>query len=265
LKIVSMAEFLKGRKKRGWLTEGFHPLFSENLDNLIDSPECQVIKDQKRVKVCRLVWNGEPLFIKRYNPYSLWNAIEAIFFGSKAIRSWTAAHLLSNRGIDTAEPVAAINHYSFGIPVTCFYITKEISESEISVQYYEKRFIKGNVSVKEKRLFIRTMANLFKNLHHEGIYHNDLKDYNILVRENDGKPAFFLLDLEGVQSFKKIPRRCVIENLMQVNRTIGRIMSGSDRVAFIREYCNNAEWKVLARDVLAASAIKDRKVGAKRL
>ena len=260
-----MAEFIKEGVKSGYIAKGFEGLFKEDLDSLSESSHCQVIKDQKRVKVYRIIWNGEPLFIKRYNPYSIWNALEAIFFGSKATLSWKGAHLLSSRGINTAEPVAAINYQSFGIPGKCFYITKEISAGEISVEYYEKRFIKGNGSVKEKRLFIRTLALLFKNLHQKGIYHNDLKDYNILVRDEDGKPTFFLLDLEGIQSFNQIPKRCLIENLMQINRTIGRIMSNSDRVAFVREYCNNVEWKVLAKEVLAASAKKDKKVGAKRL
>lgn len=260
-----MTEFIKEGAKGGYFAEGFKDLFKEDLESLSESSTCQVIKDQKRVKVYRIIWKGEPLFIKRYNPYSLWNTLEAIFFKSKATRSWNAAHLLISRGIDTAEPVAAINYLCFGIPGKCFYVTKEIGESEISVQYYEKRFIKNKGSIKNRRLFIRTLAHLFRNLHHEGIYHNDLKDFNILVRDENSKPVFFLLDLEGVQSFKEIPKRCIIENLMQVNRTIGRIMSNSDRVAFIREYCNNVEWKVLAKEVLAASAIKDKKVGAKRL
>lgn len=260
-----MIKYIKKRLKRGWVKNGYEKLFDEDLDALFRSHHSSTIKDQKRVKVYRIIWNGEPLFIKRYNPYSIWNALEAIFFVSKATRSWKGAHLLISRGINTAEPVAAISYQSFGIPGKCFYITKEISTSEISVEYYEKRFIKGNGSVKEKRLFIRTLALLFKNLHQKGIYHNDLKDYNILVRDEDGKPTFFLLDLEGVQSFTKTPRRCIIENLMQINRTIGRIMNNSDRVAFIREYCNNTGWKALAKEVLAASAIKDKKVGAKRL
>ena len=260
-----MAEFIKEGPKSGWIAEGFRSLFNEDIDRLCDLQDCEIIKDQKRVKVCRVIWKGEPLFIKRYNPYSLWNSLEAFFSASKATRSWKAAHLLTGIGIDTAEPVAAINYSSFGLPGKCFYITKEIRESEISVQYYERRFIKNKGPIKERRLFIRTLARLFMNLHHDGVYHNDLKDFNILVREERGKPVFFLLDLEGVQRFRDIPKRCIIENIMQVNRTIGRIMSRADRVAFIREYCNNKGWKVLAKEVMAASAIKDKKVGAKRL
>ncbi|MDH3974419.1 MAG: hypothetical protein OEV42_09095 [Deltaproteobacteria bacterium] len=260
-----MAEFIKAGSKRGWAAEGFRSLFNEDIDRLCDVGECEIIKNQKRVKVCRIIWNGEPLFIKRYNPYSLWNTLEALAFGSKAMRSWKGAHLLSSRGINTAEPVAAIDCRSLGLPGKCFYVTREISESEISVEYYEKRFIKGKGAVEEKRHFIRSLARLFRDLHKEGIYHNDLKDYNILVRNEEGKPRFFLLDLEGVQSFSQLPQRCLIENLMQVNRTIGRIMTNTDRITFIREYCNNGGWKALARLVLAASAVKDRKVGAKRL
>jgi len=260
-----MADFLKEGAKQGWVTDNFKQLFSEDLDSLCSVPACQIIKDQKRVKVYRILWNGEPLFIKRYNPYSMGNAIEALFLGSKAVRSWKGAHLLITRGINTAEPVAAINYSSLGIPGKCFYVTREISDSEISVEYYEKRFINGKGTIEEKRLFIRTLARLFKDLHDKGIYHNDLKDYNILVKVQHNKPVFFLLDLEGVQSFPKIPKRCLIENLMQINRTIGRIMSNADRIAFIREYCNNEDWKGLAKEVLAASVIKDKKVGAKRL
>lgn len=259
-----MPEFIKIGAKRGWVAEEFRSLFYEDFDLLCEAAQCEIIKNQKRVKVCRLTWQGESLFIKRYNPYSIGNAMEALFFRSKALRAWKGAHLLYSRGINTAEPVAAIEYRRFGVPGKCFYVTKEIIDSEISVQYYEKRFA-GKGTIREKRRFIRALARLFSKLHHEGIYHNDLKDYNILVRNDKGEPAFFLLDLEGVRHFKKIPERRLIENLMQINRTIGRIMTNADRVAFIREYCNKEEWKVLSKEVLAASAAKDRKVGAKRL
>ena len=260
-----MPRFMKGRGKRGWFLEGYEALFTADLDALLESTGCTVVKDQKRIRVYRVLLRGEPLYIKRYNPYALSVPLEALFRGSKAFRSWKGAGILRDHGIDTAEAVAAVEERRFGITGKSYFITREIEGAEISVLFYEKMFTEGREPLSERRRFIRALASLFRRLHREGIYHNDLKDYNILMRIEGGEYRFFLLDLEGVYLFKTLPRRCRMENLVQIYRTLGRLWSAGDKAAFIREYTGAEDWKDLARDLIEAVRRKDRISGEKRL
>lgn len=260
-----MPQYLKKGVKRGWVSEGFESLFDIDLEELSTSKSCTIIKDQKRIKVYRVEYRGTAIYIKRYNPYSLWSRLATIIQGSKALKAWQGANLLLEKGFNTAMPLAAIDYRTFGLIGKSFYVTKEISDSEISVHYYEDRFHEKKGLLHERRNFIRSMAKLFKELHQKGIYHNDLKDFNILIREDDGVLTPFLLDLEGVYRFKRVPQSKKIKNIVQLNRTIGRLMSKADRLAFILEYSEGKGWKELTRAVLKESERMDRKYGAKRL
>lgn len=260
-----MAKYLKKNGKRGWAAEGYESLLDIDLDQLYTSRNCTHVKDQKRIRVYRVDYKGESLYIKRYNPYSIWNSIKSIIQGSKALRAWDGADLLLKSGFNTACPVAAIDHRIFGFTGKSFYVTKEITEAEISVHYYESRFHEKRGLLHERRSFIRNMAKLFRELHIKGIYHNDLKDFNILVREGEQDITLCLLDLEGVYHFTQMPGSKKIKNIVQLNRTIGRLMSKSDRLAFILEYSEGKGWKELTKAVLKESERLDRKYGAKRL
>ena len=253
-----MTTYTKKGKRRGWFTEGYEWLFSENLDTIFHSPDTTIVKDQKRIKVYHFKRNGEEIYVKRYNPYSIWRRLEGSIFGSKAVRSWEGAKLLKEKNIETAIPLAAIEQRSYGILSESFYITSSIEDSSISVHYYRENFVNKPSSISDKRRFLRSLAKLFRDVHEKGIYHNDLKDYNILVRVENWSYRFFLLDLEGIREYIEIPFSKRIKNLVQLNRTLGRLLRGSDKVAFIKSYCGNGEWKKLGRLILQESAGVDK-------
>ncbi|MEK7297197.1 MAG: lipopolysaccharide kinase InaA family protein, partial [Planctomycetota bacterium] len=268
-----MPKYLNKGEKRGWVWEGYEGLFEIDPDSLFDSTECAIIKDQKKIKVGRIIWNGEELYLKRYNTYSVWTYIEGFIRGSKALRAWKGAMILMEKGIATAQPLAAIEWKRFGLggvgarrprPLLnlaaiewkrfwlggkSFYITRGVSDSQISVDYYKECLKDKQASLSDKRVFLRSLAELFREIHTKNVYHNDLKDYNILVRKEGDRRRFFLLDLEGVRVYHSIPDNKRIKNLVQLNRTLGRLLSSTDKVAFIRQYTKDGEWKSLSRQV----------------
>lgn len=256
-----MPKYLHKGEKRGWVWEGYEGLFEIDPDSLFDSARCTIIKDQKRIKVGRVMWNGEEIYLKRYNTYSVWSYIEGFIRGSKAIRAWKGAIILMGNGIATAQPLAAIEWKRFGLGGKSFYITRGVSESQISVDYYREFLQDKHASLSGKRAFLRSLAKLFREIHAKNVYHNDLKDYNILVRKEGCKLRFFLLDLEGVRVYRNIPDTKRIKNLVQLNRTLGRLFSSADKVAFIRQYTKDREWKSLSRQVLRRSIKEDRRRG----
>ena len=257
-----MPKYIKKGNKLGWVQDGYEWLFDEDFDALFYSPDCTVIKDQKRIKVYHFNRNGEVIYVKRYNPYSIWSSIEGSLNGSKAFRSWQGAKLLIDKGLNTAHPLAAIEHMRWGLLRESFYVTRAIEDSWISVDYYKEKLIDKAASITNKRLFLRSLAKLFSDIHGKGIYHNDLKDYNILVRVEDGHLRFFLLDLEGIKEYETLPESKRLKNLIQLNRTLGRLVNNAAKIAFLKEYCGAGEWKELARSIVKESLRIDMEKGS---
>src|SRR5262249_61082609 len=108
------------------------------------------------------------------------------------------------------------------------------------------------------------LGDLSRRLHAAGVYHNDLKDVNVLVRDAAEGPDFVLLDLERVH-VGAAGRRRRIKNLVQLERTLGREASGTMRQRFLRAYlgrgASRAERRTWAAAVVAAAARKERDAG----
>ncbi len=100
------------------------------------------------------------------------------------------------------------------------------------------RDLKGAEGFRQRRIFLGALAALFRSLHEMGIYHNDLKDANIFVRrdENIQEGSFYLLDLEGIRRFRHLGERRRVKNLVQLNRTMGRMLSNTKKIYFLKTY-----------------------------
>ena len=89
--------------------------------------------------------------------------------------------------------------------------------------------------------FIVRLAHLFAALHAAGVYHNDLKDANILVEPDvNGHPIYYLLDLERVRRRAVVRTRRRVKNLVQLHRTLGRLASMRENLRFLRAYLGEA-------------------------
>src|SRR5207249_4682939 len=55
-----------------------------------------------------------------------------------------------------------------------------------------------------RRALARALGDLFRRLHAAGVYHNDLKDVNVLVSGPPGDPRCVLLDLERVRVLRRV-------------------------------------------------------------
>ena len=103
----------------------------KNPDGLFDLPGCAVIKDQRKIKVARVVIevNGEKhaIYVKRYNPFSLRHRFGSIFAVSGGAKSLRGAAILNRNSIATAKPIAAVEERLQGMVLRSFYLSAEIS------------------------------------------------------------------------------------------------------------------------------------------
>jgi hypothetical protein len=253
-----------------WLKRGLaSPSMIERIadpDRLLERSDCLVIKDQKKIKVGRLPLevDGKKLvvYIKRYNAFSLRYRLQSLFVCSGAESSLRGAAILSAAGIATAPPVAAVEHRSAGMLFKSFYISEEIEEGKTADAYWREKIqpLHGPPGAQRRRRFLQDLAGLFSSLHDGDVYHNDLKDANIVIGP---RQAFSLLDLEGVRRDPCLSRSRRIKNLVQLNRTLGRYLKRSERWYFLTCYLKPAGLDRLARkrwarDVYAQSARLDK-------
>ena len=217
-----------------------------DADQLFADPNCEIVKDQRKIKVGRLSLeiNGRPqvLFIKRYNRYSLHQRFVSPFIQSGALRSLRGAEILRAADIQTATPVAAVENREHLAVSKSFFITEELSGGKTVDAYWLEELAKitDRVAMKRRRKFLMQLGHLFGTLHGKEIYHNDLKDANILAvaKRDSDSVKLFLLDLEGVKRYGKLSSDRKLKNLVQINRTFGRYLRRPDKLLFLMAYMN---------------------------
>jgi tRNA A-37 threonylcarbamoyl transferase component Bud32 len=242
-----------------------------DADRLFAESNCQIIKDQRKIKVGRvtlpIAGRSRTIFVKRYNAFSLRYKLASPFIQSGAFRSLRGAAILRAAEIPTALPVAAVENRRGGALTKSFFLAEEIAGGETVDAYWRGRLIgaTGCDGARLRRRFLAELAQLFRTLHSQRIYHNDLKDANILAAADPSGTGlrFFLLDLEGVASLAQMSERRKVKNLVQIYRTLGQYLRQPEKVFFLKNYQGSgfAERSLrrrLMENVMAESKRMDR-------
>jgi tRNA A-37 threonylcarbamoyl transferase component Bud32 len=256
-------EVLIGRL-RAWLAPGIDPITAiapdGDPDRLLTRPDCHVVKLQRKVTVGRVTTPAGCLYVKRYTLHAWRVALGSIGRWSPARRAFDAARRLAARGFGVPEVVAAVEDRRLGVLRRSFFVTREVTGAVTADRYWEAVAAR---SASERRQFASWLGDVFRRLHAAGVYHNDLKDVNVLVRPGaDGLEAV-LLDLERVRIGHSVSRRRRTKNLVQLERTLGRAVGATTRLRFLRAYlgpgASGLEIRRWATAVNVAAARKDRR------
>lgn len=249
-----------------------------DADRLLSSPGCQIIKDQKKIKVGRLAMEVrgqvQSVYVKRYNAFSLRYRLGSLFTRSAALRAWRGAATLERAGFLTGRPIAAVEWRTWGMLTKSFYLSSEVPQARtVDVHWREELSpIVGFQGFRWRRAFLRALGELFRSLHQANIYHNDLKDTNIMAcpRNGDRDARVYLLDLEGVRTYRRLAWRRRVKNLVQIHRTLGRFLRGSEKLYVLKHYLgedflNPGRKRHWVTIILARSAREDRKALVRKL
>ncbi len=218
-----------------------------DLDLLLSRPECEIVKDERKTKVGR-IWlevGGRltRIYLKRYNVFSWLHRFASLVMTSRASRSWSGAGILLGAGFHTGRPIAAVEHRSWGMLTKSFYLSEEIPSGKTADAYWREELLpfKTPNGFRRRRKFLAALAHLFRALHDSHVYHNDLKDANIVVcAKKKGEEEFFLLDLDGIRGYRRLSRRRRTKNLVQLNRTMGKFLRQTEKLYFLKVYLGPA-------------------------
>jgi len=215
-------------------------------DGLLADPTCEIIKDQKKITVGRLTLGvgtvPYEIYIKRYNVFSLRHRLVSPFVMSGALRALHGATVLRRWKIPSVVPLGAVERRSWGVLAKSFFISEEITGGKTVDAYWrdDLRCLPGAAGQRQRRDFLVRLGELFQMLHGRAIYHNDLKDANILAARRQQTTAFFLLDLEGVRQCRRLSEKRRVKNLVQLHRTLGRYLRQADKLVVLKHYLGDS-------------------------
>ena len=237
-------------ERRGPATVWVHrayvdPAFVDLLaraDDWFADPAFVLVKDTKKTKVGRLsvaiATAVRTVYVKRYNAFSLRYRIGSLFTRSAARRSLRGAEILAGAGVARAQPIASVEVRRRGMLERSFFISDEIPGARTSDSFWRSvlKPAEGPSGFHLRRSYLTGLASLFANLHAQRIYHDDLKDANIMAFAATGGVRFALLDLEGVRRCSQLSRHRRMKNLVQLYRTLGRHLSRSQKLFLLKSY-----------------------------
>lgn len=189
-----------------------------------------------------------------------WSAL--LGFGwrlSPSRRAWETGHALLRRGIDTPRPIFCVEttdpfqRHSYLLTEA---IEGSLSLSEFLAERWPAMSAPERVDWFERHG--RRLARQIRRLHASGFDHRDLKSPNLLVSRDELDDRTWLLDLDAVRRWPRLPRVRAIQNLSRLNVSSLLVpnLRATDRLRFLRWYLGAdfpAEWKIWWRRIAAKS------------
>jgi tRNA A-37 threonylcarbamoyl transferase component Bud32 len=183
-----------------------------------------------------------PVAVKEFPEKGFWARLQHALRRHRGREAWVSAHALLLRGIETPLPLGLVEVRRMGFVAGSFLVTRWIEDAEDVHAFVERRFAKDAGGAPAlRREAVRALARFVARLHGEGLYHNDLKPTNFLVREaRDGERfRIALLDLDALSLRKRLTARRRAKNLGQIDdyaRLFFAPIGRTDRARFFDEY-----------------------------
>ena len=215
-----------------------------------------------RVAEVDLPWvqSSSPLIYKQYYFKGWHESIAALLRLNQSSRAWRRGGSLLLRELPTPRPLVLVHKTRWGLPVTSYLITERIPGAETILQYVDRQLTELGPPKRKQALreILAGSARLLRTMHDRNITHRDLKASNILVSHagSQGKSKLWLIDLDGVHIWQRVPQRHRVQNLTRfyVNFHRSHWLTRTDLLRFLklylgREFRDRGHWKTLWRRI----------------
>ncbi len=229
--------------------EEHHCILRENPALLVkQSPEVVVsLSRGSRDRVC----------VKQFRHSRLWDVFKDCFRTSRGRKAWISGNGLRARGMASLRALALIEKKRGWARQESFLVM----ETPERGREMDRTILEGWEDIREKRAFIRAFARWLSDLHRSDLYHQDMKTCNLIVSREGKSWVFFLLDLEDVSLDNRVDENKLFVNFLQLNTSVPRVLSRTDRLRFYREYQRHRPAVKNDQDFLSRLIEKSRERG----
>jgi tRNA A-37 threonylcarbamoyl transferase component Bud32 len=204
----------------------------EDHHSILQKNPTLLVKQSPEVVVSLLKDGKDQVCVKQFRHSRLWDSLKECFRTSKGRKAWISGNGLRSRGIASLKTLALVEKRSGWIRKESFLVMEALEHGREMDRY----ILGGWGGIQEKRAFIKAFALWLSHLHNHHLYHQDMKTCNVLVSEDGKSWKYFLLDLEDVLLDEQVDEKRLFINFLQLNTSIPRTMSRTDRLRFYREY-----------------------------
>jgi Lipopolysaccharide kinase (Kdo/WaaP) family len=222
-------------------------LDNERLDGLLNSPDFRVVKRTSRTLAGIAYLNGVEVFLKRVTNGSWIKGVATRAGGSKARKTIRGARILRRAGFAHPTLLAAFERSMAGsVQATC-----------VIVEYLRRPKVLSRFALadgrdfKWRRWLSKQVAETVRSLHTAGCYTRDLQETNLMLEGQGDSLKIYFTDLEDFRWLPLIPWQLRLQNLVQLDRSIGRFVSRAHRLRFLYNYLGEQTSRAEARTVVA--------------
>jgi tRNA A-37 threonylcarbamoyl transferase component Bud32 len=191
--------------------------------------------------------HADPLVFKQYFFKGWHESLATVLRPNQAERAWNHGAALLLRELPTPRPLMLVHKTVAGLPVTSYLLCERVPGALGLCDYLEDRLARTDDSRERRRIIdgvVDETARLLGMLHSRQVTHRDLKASNVLAEPTDdpARPKLWLIDLDGVTTWRKVPDGHRAQNLARINVSFWRFhwLTLADRMRFLRSYMGRA-------------------------
>jgi tRNA A-37 threonylcarbamoyl transferase component Bud32 len=208
----------------------------ERADDLLARTEFQEVKNIPRNRAGFFTSAHGTMFIKRFAPGSWIEGIGERLRGSPARRSLRGAEMLTRSGFFVPAPLAAGEEISAGAIRTSWIFSEALTGAHVLSRFIERGHAPAEQERRLRREALAAVAGCVRRLHDAGLFTSDLQETNLMLDQADGTVRIHFVDLDGFRRLARVSWKRRRRNLVQLDRSVGRFMTRSERLRFLRVY-----------------------------
>ena len=210
----------------------------------------EVLKENPRRSVFRLIGAGPALVVKHYRERGLGDALKTFVGRSRARREAETAAAMLAAGLPVPAPRALARRRDGAHVAWSAFAMDEVVGAQPLGGFLEERFTAGDRRGVEKRPWLERAADVLAALHAAGFDHRDFHGGNLLVeRASDAAPTRLLIvDLHRVARPGRVPTSRRVKALGDLVHTLRFAIDREDTRVVIDAYLTAARGEITEAD-----------------
>ncbi len=230
----------------------------EHPGDLLSSARFQEVKNIPRNRAGFFATPQGTIFVKCFTPGSWVEGVRERVRGSRAARSLRAAAMLTRAGFLVPAPIAAGEEIAAGAIVASWMFSEALLGARVFSRFIERGHAPAHQEKVRRRAALSAVARCVRRLHDAGLFTSDLQETNLMLDEAEGEIKIHFVDLDGFRRMARVSWRRRRRNLVQLDRSVGRFMSRSERLRFLYTYLDAQPDRDAVRK-LAARLMRERR------
>lgn len=166
--------------------------FLKSPDDVFSRSDAVMLKNGRSSTVIQISLDGVPLVIKRYNLKHVWHRLRRLLRDTRARACWMLAHKLDLFHVETAQPLAYLEHNILGFRGRSYYVSAYVPGVSLGAALQGKGALDEPVKTLAPRV-----VNLLNKVKELNMTHGDLKSTNLIITPEE---VPVLIDLDGMKS-----------------------------------------------------------------